>query len=282
MTPSLEGKVALVTGGAMGIGRAAALALARAGAAVVVADIAASEGEEAAHAIAQEGRRAIFVRCDVSVKEDVVALVEAARAAYGRLDCAFNAAGIEGDWVPTADADEDNWERVLRVNLTGVWLCMKYEMRQMLSQQPAGGAIVNAGSVAGMIAERGLPAYSAAKGGVLALTRSAAAEYARLGIRINAVCPGGVRTPMVERSLDHLRVEALFPEMARGPRLRRAITGALMNQRWLKGAMLRFAHPIGRLGEPEEVAGAVVWLCSESAGFVTGHALVIDGGMTIV
>lgn len=274
--------MALVTGAAAGIGRATALAFARAGACVVAADIAVPDGEETAHRIVQEGRQAVFVRCDVGSKDDVVALVAAARAAYGRLDCAFNNAGIEGEWVPTADADEDNWERVLRVNLTGVWLCMKYEMRLMLEQKPAGGAIVNAASVAGMVAERGLPAYSAAKGGVLALTRTAAAEYARLGIRINAVCPGGVQTPMIDRALGDMRAEAMFPDMAHAPRWQRAITGALMNQRWIKGAMLRFAHPVGRLGKPEEVADAVVWLCSEGAGFVTGHALVIDGGMTIV
>ncbi len=251
MAGLLADKVALVTGGSSGIGRATALAFAREGAKVVVADIAVEDGEETVRLIKERGGEAIFVPTDVSKASDVEALISRAVEAYSRLDCAFNNAGIAGSvGAPTADYPEEEWHSVLSVNLTGVWLCTRYEIRQMLKQ--GGGVIVNNASVAGL---KGFPLrspYAASKHGVIGITQTAALEYAQAGIRINAVCPGWIRTPMTEEALSD-------------PQMREQIIAA---------------EPIGRVGTPEEVAEAVVWLCSDRASFVTGHAMIVDGGLT--
>jgi NAD(P)-dependent dehydrogenase (short-subunit alcohol dehydrogenase family) len=250
MAGQMKDKVALVTGGSAGIGRAAALAFAREGAKVVVADVQVAGGQETVRLIGDAGGEAVFVRTDVASPAEVQALVEQAVQRYGRLDCAFNNAGIEGTLAPTAECSEENWNRTLEINLKGVWLCMKAEIAQMLKQ--GGGAIVNTASVAGLVGFQNLPAYCASKGGVVQLTRTAALEYAKMGIRINAVCPGVIRTAMVERVTGgNPQTEAQFVAM----------------------------EPVGRMGTPEEVAAAVVWLCSDAASFVTGHPMVVDGGL---
>lgn len=251
MKRQLEGKVALVTGGAAGIGRAAALAFAGSGAAVAVSDLKKERGEEVARAIAESGGKAIFVRADVSEPADVVRLVDTTVATFGRLDCAFNNAGIEGKLDTTADCSEENFDRTIAVNLKGVWLCMAQEIRQMLKQS-TGGAIVNMASVAGLVGFRNLPAYVASKHGVLGLTRTAALEYAGSGIRVNAVCPGVIHTEMVDRITG------------RDPAMEAQFIGL---------------EPMGRMGTPEEIAAAAVWLCSDAASFVTGHPMTIDGGL---
>ncbi len=249
MALRLEDKVALVTGGGSGIGRATALVFAREGAKVVVADVLTEGGEETVQRIKEAGGKAIFVKTDVSKAAEVVALVDSAVSTYGRLDYAFNNAGIEGNMAPTADCTEENWDRVIDINLKGVWLCMKYEIPEMLKR--GGGAIVNTASVAGLIGFQGSPAYCASKGGVIQLTKVAALEYATRGIRVNAVCPGIIRTPMVERATGGKpELEVQFTAL----------------------------EPVGRMGAPEEVAEAVVWLCSDAASFVTGHPMVVDGG----
>lgn len=249
MTSACENKIALVTGGAAGIGRASALALAREGATIMVADLDLAGCEETAHLIAEAGGVARALRVDVAVEDAVAALVEATVSAFGRLDLAFNNAGIAGAVGRTADYPTDDWHRVIAVNLTGVWYCMKYELRQMLAQ--GGGAIVNTASIAGLIGMKNAPAYCAAKHGVVGLTKNAALEYAKSNIRINAVCPGGVRTNMTESAdRDH---PGLLDKLAK-------------------------QEPMGRLAEPEEIASAVVWLCSDGASFMTGHALAVDGG----
>lgn len=249
MNELLGGKVALVTGGASGIGRASALAFARAGARVVVSDVAIAGGEETVALIHAEGGDADFVRADVSRGEDVQALVAATVARYGRLDCAHNNGGIEGPLAATADCSEEDWRRVIDVNLTGVWWCLKFELAEMLGR---GGAIVNTASVSGL---KGfpplLPAYVASKYGVVGLTQVTARHYGQYGIRVNAVCPGAIDTPMLARIGD----------------------GAIR-----LGVPLVAENPSGRLGTPDEVAQAVVWLCSDAASFVTGHTLVVDGG----
>jgi len=246
----LETQVALVTGGSSGIGRASACAFAREGARVMVADVAVEGGQETARLIQEAGGEATFMQVDVTQTADVAALMARIIAVYGRLDCAHNNAGVEGAISPIADCTEENWDRVISVNLKGVWLCMKYEIAQMLQQD--GGTIVNTASVAGLVGARGIPAYVASKHGVVGLTKAAALEYARAGIRVNAVCPGVIRTPMVER---------------------------LFGDRPQAEARLRDLEPVGRLGTPEEVAEAVVLLCSDAASFVTGHAMSVDGGM---
>ncbi len=277
MTELLQDKVALVTGGAQGIGRSTALAFAAQGAKIIVADVLDAEGEAVAAHIRQLGGEAIFVHCDISQSAAVEAMVARAVETYGRLDCAANNAGIEGEMSPCADCSEENWDRTIAVNLKGVWLCMRAELKQMLKQ--GGGAIVNVSSVAGLVAERGFPAYSAAKGGVIALTRTAAAEYCKLGIRVNAVCPGVIHTPMIDRTLHQMDLTAMFPEMRRSV-VSRAIGGLLSRQAWFTNAMTNFIEPMGRHGEPEEIAQVIVWLCSDAASFVTGQALAADGGMT--
>lgn len=253
MTPSFKDQVALVTGAAGGIGRATALAFAAAGARVVLTDIDAEAGEAAAQQIVRADGRAIFVRSDVTQAADAQAAVAAAVEHFGRLDCAFNNAGIEEENHKLADSDEALFERMMAVNVKGVWLGMKHQLKQMLVQ--GAGAIVNTASVAGLIGAPTHSIYAATKHAVLGLTRSAAAEYGRRGIRVNAVCPGVIRTAMLTRALER--------DPSREEPLKRL-------------------HPIGRLGTPEEVASAVLWLCSDGAGFVTGHALTVDGGMTAV
>jgi NAD(P)-dependent dehydrogenase (short-subunit alcohol dehydrogenase family) len=250
MTGRLDGKVALVTGGSSGIGRATALAFAREGAKVVIADVAIEGCHDTATQIREAGGDALCVETDVSKADQVKALIDEIVETYGRLDYAFNNAGIEGEQAPTADCAEENWDRVIGINLRGVWLCMKHEIPQMLKQ--GGGAIVNMSSVAGLVGFPNIPAYTASKHGVLGLTKTAALEYAKQGIRVNAVCPGVIRTAMVERFVGG------DPEAE---------------------AQLTASEPIGRMGTPEEVAEAVVWLCSDAASFVTGHPMVVDGGL---
>lgn len=250
MAGRLDGKIALVTGGSSGIGRATAQIFAREGAKVIVADVQVEGGQETVRLISAAGGEAIFVKTDVAQTTEVEAMVKRAVDTYGRLDCAFNNAGIEGALQPTSEYDEAMWDRVISINLKGVWLCMKYEIQQMLKQ--GGGAIVNTASAAGLVGVQGLSAYTAAKHGVNGLTKTAALEYAKSGIRINSVCPGGVDTPMVKRVFGN---NPQFAEAAAS------------------------AEPVGRLAQPAEIGEAVVWLCSDAASFVTGLPMAVDGGM---
>jgi NAD(P)-dependent dehydrogenase (short-subunit alcohol dehydrogenase family) len=251
MNLSFENNVALVTGAGSGMGLATANAFAEAGAAVVLADVDEQAVRSAAEALAAGGHRAIAVRCNVADESEVAALVEQTVATFGRLDAAFNNAGVMVPAVETADASGDDFERVTAINLRGVWTCMKYELRQMREQ--GSGAIVNCSSIGGLIGVPGRATYHASKHGVIGLTKSAALEYASRGIRINAVCPGTIETPMVA---DMMATESITRE-----------------------DFLRDL-PIGRLGRPEEIASAVLWLCSPGASFVIGHALAVDGGYT--
>ena len=247
MEKQFKNKVALVTGGSFGIGRAVALAFAKRGASVVIADVV--ENDETVEAVKREGTEVLYVNCDVSKAADVRALIDRAIETFGRLDYAFNNAGIEGKQGNTADCSEENWQKTLGINLTGIWLCMKYEIPHMLKQGK--GAIVNCASVAGLAGFPGLPAYVASKHGVIGLTKTAALEYAKENLRVNAVCPGVIRTPMIDRMTGKDKVvEKQYEDM----------------------------EPVGRMGEPEEVAEAVVWLCSDAASFVTGDAMAVDGG----
>ena len=280
MTPDLADKVVIITGRSSGIGRAAALRMAAAGPRVVLGDIDAAGGQATAAAIFREGGEAVFVACDIVHTEDVDRLVQAAVQTYGRLDCAFNNAGMEGDHTSTVDCSEANCDRTLQVNLKGVWLCMRAEIRKFLRQR-TGGSIVNTASTAGMVAERGHAAYVAAKGGVIQLTRTAAAEYAAAGIRINAVCPGAIHTPMVDRELKAMRLSAMMPGAFHTPATR-AWADAFIRLPFVRSISLKMMQPLGRNGRPEEVAEAAGWLCSDASSFVTGHALVVDGGMTAV
>lgn len=250
MAGQLEGKVALVTGGGSGIGRATALAFAREGAKVIVSGRSVASGEETVRMIKAASGDVLWVKADVSQATEVEALIKKAVEVYGRLDCAFNNAGIEGVLAPTAECTEENWDRTIAVNLKGVWLCMKYEIPQMLKQ--GNGAIVNNASALGLGGIPTLPAYVASKHGVVGLTKTAALEYAKLDLRINAVCPGAIRTPLYEE-----RVFKTHPQME---------------------GLVTALEPVGRMGKPEEIAAAVVWLCSEAASFVTGHAMAVDGG----
>jgi NAD(P)-dependent dehydrogenase (short-subunit alcohol dehydrogenase family) len=252
MAGEFEGKVVLVTGGGYGIGRAAALGFARRGAKVAVADIDIKNGEETVRRIKEAGGEAIFVKADVSQEADVEALIKKAVETYGRLDCAFNNAGIHKVFVSTIDFTESDWHEMIDVNLKSVWLCMKYEILQMLKQGK--GSIVNTSSAAGLIAAPSNPAYPASKHGVVGLTKSTAIEFARRGIRVNCVCPGPTRTGM------HDSLMAVAPQMVE---------------------MMNAKVPMGRIGEPEEVAAAAIWLCSEEASYITGHALPVDGGLVV-
>ena len=252
MAEQLDSRVTLITGGGSGIGRATALACAEEGNRVIVADSDAEGGEETQRQIEDRGGQALFIRADVSQTADVEALFSQAVKQYGRLDCAFNNAGIEGESVALAESTEEVWDRVLGVNLKGVWLCMKYELRQMLKQ--GSGAIVNNASFLGLVGSSSNPAYTASKHGVVGLTKSAALAYAKSGIRVNAVCPGLVQSPLTDRKF------ASFPERK-------------------DAAIAR--HPIGRLGTTKEIAAVVVWLFSDAASFVTGHSLAVDGGYVI-
>jgi NAD(P)-dependent dehydrogenase (short-subunit alcohol dehydrogenase family) len=247
MENGFKNKVALVTGGSFGIGRATALAFARKGAKVVIADW--IENEETMNLIENISGNAIFVKCDVSKSDDVKALIEKTIATFGGLDFAFNNAGIEGVSAQTQDCTEENWDKTITVNLKGIWLCMKYEIPEMLKKGK--GAIVNCSSVAGIIGFQGFPAYVASKHGVIGLSKTAALEYAKLGIRVNVVCPGVIQTPMIDR-----------------------LTGKK------KETIEQFTdlEPLGRFGEPEEIANTTVWLCSDEASFVTGLAMPVDGG----
>ncbi len=251
MAGLLHGKVALITGAASGIGRATAIAAAREGAKVLVVD-AVPAGEDTVKVIKEAGGEAAFHKCDVTRAADVEATVAAAVKLFGRLDCAHNNAGIIGKSLHTADDTEENFDRIIAVDLKGVWLCMKYEILQML-KQGARGAIVNTASAAGLVGSHGQPAYTAAKHGVIGLTKVAALEYARHDIRVNSVCPGVIDTAMVA-------------EMVTGhPRLRDRLISV---------------EPIRRMGKPEEIGEAVVWLMSDYASFVTGASLPVDGAMT--
>ena len=251
MTETFKGKVALVTGGSSGIGRATARAFARCGARVVVADVSVEGGEETVSLIHNAGGEAVFVHTDMAQAPEIEHLISKTVETYSQLDCAFNNAGIAGDLSLTADCSEEHWNRVMSINLRGVWLCMKHELPQMLKQ--GGGAIVNTASVLGLVGIIGQTAYVAAKHGVVGLTKTAALEYAKSGIRVNAVCPGVIQTPMVEGVIN------AQPELTEG---------------------LLALEPVGRLGEPEEIAETVVWLCSDAASFVTGHSMAADGGYT--
>lgn len=242
-----ENKVAIVTGGSFGIGKATAKAFAKRGAKVVIADWV--EDYSTLKEIQDDGGTAIFIKCDVSKTSDVTALITETMETFGRLDFAVNNAGIEGATAPTHECTEENWDKTISINLKGVWLCMKQEIPQMLKSGK--GAIVNIASIAGLVGFTGLPAYVVSKHGIVGLTKTAALEYAKQGIRVNAVCPGVIRTAMVDRVTGKDKaVEKQFEAM----------------------------EPVGRMGEPEEVAESIVWLCSDAASFVTGHALAVDGG----
>src|SRR5256714_13795411 len=251
MNISFENKVALVTGAGSGMGLTTARAFAEAGAAVALADVNENAVRSAAEELVSAGHKAIAVRCNVADEAEVAAMVAQTVSAFGRLDAAFNNAGIQSPAVEMADVSGEEFERVNAINLRGVWNCMKYELRQMREQRS--GAIVNNSSIGGLIGIAGRAAYHASKHGVIGLTRSAALEYASRGIRVNAVCPGAIETPMVA---DMMAKESITME-----------------------DMVR-DQPIGRLGRPEEIAAAVLWLCSPGASLVIGHALAVDGGYT--
>ncbi len=252
MTKRFQDKVVIVTGASSGIGKVAALAFAREGAKVTIAARRVEEGLQTVNQIKNEGGDAFFVQTDVANSQDVIKMVSKTIESYGRLDCAFNNAGIGGDvQIPTADHTEENWDSVMSVNLKGVWLCMKYQIPEMLKQ--GRGAIVNNSSIYGLAASTvGHVPYAVSKHGVIGLTKTAAFEYAKKGIRVNAVCPGYTHSELVDTAIESL--PATFE------------------------AMLANDIPMGRIAETEEIAHAVLWLCSDEASFVTGQTLAPDGG----
>ena len=247
---SLTGKVAIITGGSSGIGRATAIAFAREGAKVAIASRREEEGEETVRLVKEAGSDGFFVKTDVAKAADVSAMVEKTVQQYGSLNYAFNNAGIEEAPTSLVEQTEETFDRIVNINIKGVWLSMKYQIPQMLKN--GGGVIVNTSSVGGLIGVPGVPIYVASKHAVLGLTKSAALEYAKQGIRINAVSPGAIETEMFDRFADD-------PQM--------------------RGQMAA-AHPVGRVGKAEEIASAVLWLCSDGASFVTGQTLTVDGGFT--
>lgn len=260
--PSLDGRVMLVTGGSSGIGRATAEAFAEAGARVVIAARGVERGRATVDAITEAGGAATFIPADMADPDDIAALLDQIVERFGRLDGAVNnAASSEGAFKPTADFDEDEFDRVMATNLKGVWLCMKHEIRQMLGQDPPGGAIVNVSSINGLGGAPQGALYSASKAGVLALTKSAAQEYAPQGIRVNALVPGGFDTPMLESVFDRASGD--------DPETRKAVEEQY-NQ----------MAAVGRVGQPGEAANAILWLCSEASSYVVGHSLIVDGGTT--
>lgn len=252
MAGQFTGKVALVTGAGSGMGQAAALAFAREGARVALGDVDERGGEQTRREIAEAGGGALFVPTDISRAADVEALLAATLATFGRLDCAFNNAGINEEHGPLAELDEALWDRIMAINLKGIYLCMKAEIPHL--RRAGGSAIVNNASIVGFTGSRNHPAYVASKHGVIGLTRAVAREEATAGIRVNAVCPGAIHTPM------YVRMEGSDPA---------------------HDAEIAASIPLGRLGQPADVAGAVLWLCSDAASFVTGHMLVVDGGETV-
>jgi NAD(P)-dependent dehydrogenase (short-subunit alcohol dehydrogenase family) len=246
----LQGKVALITGGTSGIGRDTAILFAKHGAKVVVTGRRKQEGEETAKLARAAGGETLSLQGDVSKTADVQMFVQKTVEKFGRLDVAFNNAGIEGNWIPIVDLPEEQFDQVSAINIKGVWLCLKYEMQQML-KQGGGGAIVNMSSVAGLMGNAGSSAYVASKHAVIGLSRTAALEGAAHGIRVNTVCPAVIVTPMAERAFGDLDANKRLIAM----------------------------HPIGRFGKPAEIAEAVLWMCSEKSSFMTGHDIVLDGGM---
>lgn len=251
MNLSFENKVALVTGAGSGMGLATAQAFAEAGADVVLADINENEVRAATSELVAAGYQALAVQCDVSSETDAAAMIEQTVSNFGHLDAAFNNAGVMTPAVETADASGEDFERVMAINLRGVWNCMKYELRQMREQ--GSGTIVNNSSIGGLNANPRRAIYGASKHGVIGLTKSAAVEYAARGIRINVVCPGSIETPMVTDMIE---------------------------KGWITMDDMVGNLPIRRIGQPEEIASAVLWLCSAGASFVIGHALIVDGGYT--
>ncbi len=243
-------RVALVTGASSGIGKAAAEAFIKKGYATVLVDRDTAAGSAAEQALRHYGE-CRFIACDVADENSVQKTILEAVEHYGQLDAAFNAAGVNGEVAPAAECTTENWDQIMSVNLRGLWFCLKFEIQQMLKQ--GGGAIVNCASTQGLFGTMGLPAYVASKHGVVGLTRAAALEYVKSNIRVNAVCPGMINTPMWQRSISDELTEQLLAN-----------------------------DPCGRLGEPTEIAEAVLWLCDPAASFVNGHAMVVDGGMTAV
>ena len=250
-----NGKVVFITGASSGIGRASALAFAQAGGVVDFEELLLRplkmirDSDKLLKQIQDKGGNAIFLKCDVSNSSEVKKAIDEAVKQYGRIDYAFNNAGTEGESAPTPDCSEKNWDRTININLKGVWLCMKYQIPVMLKQ--GGGAIVNCSSIAGLVGFPGIPAYTASKHGVLGLTKTAALEYAKSNIRVNAICPGVIQTPMIDR-FTH---------------------GEAQIQKQLVAG-----EPVGRVGQPEEITNAAMWLCSDQSSFVTGEYLVVDGG----